>query len=865
MEIIRKISRWQKQEFLQFLSPENPQVNSMGILGIEPERLASDAQAASCFQKVVRTYLISFVRGQPLQDQAKKVWEEHLPIPHPDVQALLEVAARTLPWWGSLSHCPGFSAVVETHLLGSIVRQWAKEQVTIRDLEKQNLAWQACRPAQYDFALKLASKVCGQLYRGTGPNLQQYLQQLYLGAYRQIDTHLTGTGLPADFTGPVQILEHSRHSLSAAQSDALRQKKFIPLQPLPIGTCQGDTELDSLAGHLMLDSFQTQGGLNHNHFVFSFAKHTAPLTAIPTYRLKHKGIESASLVDYIHDVDWQERHWAYETGSNIAPRPPEGMKSVLPSEWFFSHRILPCTLSALGIYSYWTPTFQEAVLQVRRQCPTFAQEVAGYVFNPEIVLWFLIRPVVVRHILAEIDHLNSDLHGSARDLSEQLSWIVKNQDEAFRWLKDRYNIIDQPPVRRTVQSAPSTNWCGHGNWYLLPEHIREMEKDGMVRRTIKMSGVYSVVENSIKEEVLSRQGRSKVRHRVEELGNLLVYPNPLIGHERHSKTEFGQPKYLAPEESISPPMLVPVQAKFTPHNKSYLTSISPPDFVRTRGQALDELRRYEQKVDLSNYTQHLLRLGHATEHAAHLAALVLRHSTVSALYDALTDGSADIEVTEGQKKTYVMYQSYKDLIETEDFHFLSSLPAGKPIKEYEALLQSLPRRANKLFVCSPGVWQPLKSWKKFSPEGKKFILDTFSLDTPPDTPVSPLNERNKYCLTPPWAGILNYQNRKIIITYDQDADQNPGVALSVSALAQCFLDISPSSQVDYRLITPRAGISAKGADDFIVAHGNQAFWDGLEVSTVAANISHGELVSQPHASYIGYLIEKARQHIKTLA
>lgn len=862
MEVIRKISRWQKQDFHEFLFPERPNDDSLGTLGIEPDQLVSDTRTSPYLERVVRNYIISFVRGQSMHEKPKKVWEVHLPVPRPETQALLEAAARVLPWWDSLTHSPGFSALVETHLLGGLVRQWAQEQESIIKMGKQNVAWQASRSAQFEFAEKLTRKVCEQAYRGAGKNILPYLQQLYLCAYRQIDAHLAGAGTAQNSLGPVQVLAHTRHPPSPAQEYLLRQKKFIPLQPLPESNYQANAELDNLCGHLMLDSFQTQGGVNHDHFIFAFTKYMAPLTSIPIYRYKHKGIESAALVDYIHSIGWQNQHWAHELKPTLTPQPPAGMKSVLPPDWFFSHRILPCTLSALGIYPYWTPTFQEAVLQVRRQCPEFAQAAASYIFNPEVTLWYLLQPVVAIQILAEIDRLVSDLNVSGLTPSEQLDWIGKNQQEAFCWVKRRFNIIDRPPVRRSVQSAPSTNWCGHGDWFLLPEHIHEMEKDGMIRRTIKMSGVYSIVENSGKEEVLSRQGRSKVRHRVEELGNLLVYPNPLLGHERHSKTEFGQPKYLAPEESISPPMLVPVQAKFTEHNKSYLVGLNSPTFVQVRMQALDELRRYEQKVDLSNYTQQLLRLGHATEHAAKLAALVLRYSTTSALYGAITDCAADIELTEGQKKTYVMYQSYKELIEREDFNFLVSLPTGKPIKEYEVLLERLPRRPNKLFVCSPGVWQPLKSWKKFPVEDKRFICETFLQDTPVDQAQSPFNQLNKYCLSPPWAGMLDFKGRRIIITYDQDADQNPGVALSVSALAQCFLDISPSSQVNYRRIIPQGHVNAKGADDFIVAHGSKAFWDSLDVSPVAPNISHGELVSQPHASYIGYLIEKALQAVK---
>ena len=857
MDIIRRITSRGRQEFADRMAKSRPPSPAMGLLGLQLADHDED-KVRYWTGKIAKAELVAFVRGQQTTEKSKKAWHPYLPELKPDEQLAIEFLASALPWWESLAHIPGFCGLVETQIMGSLVQDIGREAGSAQQVEQGNSAWAAKRPEQHRFASSLAEKVIHQLHRGAGGKHREFLHQLYLSGFRQIDLHISS---PAEKSqGPVTVLQYNRNDLPDSETEILHHRRFVPLLSLPLPE-HHLSDNDPLIGHLMLDVLQTGGGVNHDHFVISFVKYHAPLSTIPTYRLAHKGIGNVSLFEAIYALDWTSPQIAHELGNVVMPTPPSGLQSIMPNVWFQSNRVIPGTLSCLGLYPYLSSGFRDAVNAIKETCPEFAQATVGYPHLAELCLYkaFVLSSTTVQ-LEEELQQLARYLgyEGKTSTAEGQVALISKHQQQALDWLVDRYKLVTAVPAKRPVTSAPSTNWCGHGEWYLLPEHIADMSKDGMSKRTIKMSGCYSVLDNEDKEKIFSRFGRSRVRRRVEELGSLLVYPNPLIPHERHSKTEHGEPKYLAPEGSISPPMLIPVQAQFTAFNREYLTQLSEQSDIIDRSTALSKLVSYERKVDLSEYTQHLLRLGHRTDHAARLAEHTLKHSTLSSLYDALTDPEAEVEITEGQKKAYKMFQSYKELIEAEDFAFLETLSAGEKLEDLERAIKNLPRRKSKLFICSPGVWQPVKSWRKFSPEEKKSFLTSRNLPIGEShQPASPLNPTNKYCLTEPWTRLVDCSRRRIIITYDQDADQNPAVALSVSALAQSFLDAFLDCQVCYRRIETRNGKVAKGADDFLVAHGNLPFWNGLQVYPVAPNVSHGELVGQPGNSYIGYLIAKA--------
>lgn len=403
---------------------------------------------------------------------------------------------------------------------------------------------------------------------------------------------------------------------------------------------------------------------------------------------------------------------------------------------------------------------------------------------------------------------------------------------------------------------PKRDWFDHRNWVLDPDHVRNMMRDGMSERTIKMSGAYTVKDEQEKMEITSRYGRSRRRNR-EFLGRLLVFPNPLIFCEQHSRTDVDKPKYIAPEDSCSPPMVIPVQGAFTKHNQRFLRAQNG-DYYETRLTRLEVAKAAERDLDINGYANFLSELGFAAGPAREAAEIVFANSTMSHLYEAMEDNSADIEITEGQKKAYKMFQSYKEVLEADDKEFMRLLKQDMSSDEIRNLATSRRQRPNKLFICSPGVWQPVKAWKNMTGAEKLDVMELASQrgNAQPPAGKPPFNPTNKYCMVPSWLNMVDWRNRKIIITYDLDAARNINVAHSVTCLAQAFMDANPGASFHYRIITPVKGKICKGADEFIVGNGNLAFWDGLEVRKVAANVSWKELSSQD-GNFIEYLAKKA--------
>ena len=55
-----------------------------------------------------------------------------------------------------------------------------------------------------------------------------------------------------------------------------------------------------------------------------------------------------------------------------------------------------------------------------------------------------------------------------------------------------------------------------------------------------------------------------------------------------------------------------------------------------------------------------------------------------------------------------MYQSYKALIESEEEAFVKKLSTSIPDQQILDIISIKAQRPNKLFVCSTGVWLPVK-------------------------------------------------------------------------------------------------------------------------------------------------------------
>ena len=414
---------------------------------------------------------------------------------------------------------------------------------------------------------------------------------------------------------------------------------------------------------------------------------------------------------------------------------------------------------------------------------------------------------------------------------------------------------------RPIHIESNRDWFKHHSWVLAPDHIRNLMQDGLSERTIKMSGAYTVFDEFEKSNIISRYGRSPRKSR-EYLGRLLVFPNPLIWFEQHSRTDIDKPKYIAPDNSCSPPMPIPVQACVTPYNQKYLEELNGKEEFQIRVDRLSAAKEAEKRIDIEGYSEILEKAGFDKARAALIAEQVFTASTSSRLYNAMADTQAEIEITEGQKKAYKMFQSYKELLAVQDVNFLKGLDPSMPNDAIAAKIQGagLASKPNKLFLCSPGVWQPIKAWKNIHREEKLQILEAVGT-TGASAGKSPLNPNNKYCMIPSWMFMIDWTSRKVIITYDQDAGQNINVAHSITSLAQSITDVAPNAEIYYRLIEEINGKKAKGADDFLVAHGNSVFWEQLKLVSITPNVSWKE-ISDFKGNYI-LSLSKQRYQAKT--
>lgn len=745
---------------------------------------------------------------------------------------------------GGMSQLAEIKSLVDRYILGCVLHDACLEQERVKEEAHRNKKWAALRPQLFEFAEIASRKSVRFTHRDASPKWQELLMQAYISGHRILDAHFTGSrelsGMPAfKFIGVEMEL------------DPEEQRRFTKLQFVKIGPVTGETYGECLDAEPLLHKVLlacTGGGpkgFNYDNFISTLVRESYPLLSTPTYQLGQKGLGDLEYMDSVVEM-CDAVAWLPHRGESTIPEPPEGYASVLPAEWMLNNRVYPQNLNFLGLPVYAHNGVSAIVQLTKEKLPELAKSAS------DAGVFSMILSSALRDILSDAVSVRlRRLAPSAETVEAALRYIASHQDEVCQSLSDAG--AQEKVVKRRVLVPESMNWADHKDWMLLPQHIADMEKDGLSNRTIKMSGVYSVTDEKEKAQIISRFGRSPERGGLEQLGKLMVFPNPLIFHERHSKTELSKPKYVAPDNSCSPPMLVPSQADFTRGNSSFLETQNDRLVQAQRKHSLDALRQHEKNTDLHQFTEAMLRLGFGTAIAAKFAKRVLEASSWR-LYSAIHDPSAEIEITEGQKKIYSMYQSYKQLMEDSAMEFIHKVSPDTTEDEFIYLLGGMPKLPNKLFVCSPGVWQPVKSWKKFTPEQKSLFCHLAGVKAEAGS-GSPLNQACKYALTPAWLGMVPWEGKSVIVTYDQDADKNINVAQSVSALAQAIMDYAPGTRVYYRMIRQIGSKAAKGADDFIVAHGGAVFWNDLEVFSVRPNIPFDELERNAKKSFIGYILE----------
>ena len=745
----------------------------------------------------------------------------------------------------------------------------------IRHEEKLIAEWSKARPTQAGYAKNAATSTVNMLWRGAPEELKKLLVTAFTSGYRNLDAHFTGR---QSFEGTTT---YRRLDLTLSGLPPEKKRGFDKLGFIQVGHATGHTYGAQPQNQAMLEAAMlecTYPGKNSNrpysydNFVNQYAQSLAPILTMPPHKLTQKGLSGPQFISSLAEILDVDSPTAPHTESHTRLSPPQGMLTVVPREWLEAQRLSPQILERLGIPAYVHPGVRVACAEIREKLPDFSAAVQNSKVIDLLACKATLKPVLSRLVVAEMlsmpDRLNMPELGAGaldrqlpahRPTSEKLDDLLKSTAKRQAHVVKAYMDLNNQEVAKSevkkVEIEPGRNWADHKDWILLGDHITDMQVDGLSKRTMKMAGVHSVTAEEDKDKILSRCGRSPSKDRVY-LGRLLVFPNPLIIHEAHSKTDLSSPKYVAPDHSCSPPMLIPAQAKSSAASEGYLRMMNGEGF-ESRMAKLDQLREAEREIDIKEYRDHLEQIGFTGERAGRIAGIVYHGSTASKIYDAYDDPTADIEITEGQKKAYKMFQSYGELLRDEDKEFMSSLPTDVSDEEVAKLASSRPARPNKLFACSPGVWALAKSWKKFNPEEKALFLEATGAKDP-GKPVSPVNPACKYVLNPSWMHMVPFGERRVIITYDQDADVNVAVAHSITSLGQAVHDLYPKAQVEYRFIVERNNAKAKGADDFIVAHGNKPFWDDLEIGKIARNADFNKMKADG-PPYLRKLVELAAE------
>lgn len=871
----------------------------------------------------IRDEAIALIAGEPRPyEKQPSYWEKYTPNPLPlSMEEGVKVACEPPYWLGGLLNLPQVEqAICDKAILG-LFEDLKAESETLKHEEALIEEWHQQRPQTWSFANAATTDYIKFNYKGIDKN--EALQAVWISrmaGFRILDAHITGvqqiedqqtSGIPLTF----KKLQFDLGDLPEAFKAEMEKPAlaFVKIGKVisaeygqkKNGTIDAQRILERAIFECRHPGSDQDRKFNYDHFVAQYSKLVAPILFMTPLKVKQKNLGSIELIHKLYSLAANTPELDMpETRSPILVEPPDDFvrSEAISQNWMSQDRVSPQQLEFIGLAPYQHKNVTQALELTKTGIPEFAVKVEAKLMvealKQQLIENTILAPVIAQGVQREVVRIYQKLldpaaaqvqfqqiqdkysghqlaevqsRGEAFDIA--LKYIgdpkhKQNQERALKVMTELYQVSEKTRNVRTVTAPEAINWNKHQTgdlsgsiptgWILLDEHIKDMQKDGLSDRTIKMAGVRSIVDEEERLKVLSRNGKSATHAGMLKNGVLLIYPNPLIS-EAHSKTENPEKKYVAPDGSCNPPMLIPVQARVVTYNKEFLSR--KHDDISEQEVALKRLRDHEQKIDLNNYTTHFLESGFEPVRAKNLAEMLYAFSTSSKLYQAMEDDEADIEITEGQKKAYKMYQSYKELIEAEDEAFVAGLSPAMDDQDIKNLSINKPNRKNRIFICSPGVWLPVKSWEKFKPEEKAEICKFFSVEDK-NGKASPLNPATKYCLTPSWAATVPMNGRLITITYDSDAKDNPNVAQSVSAMAQAIKDAFPDTKIAYRLITPKNGIEKKGADDYLVAFGNKPFYDELEVSEIAPNIGFKEIVSEgPKAgSLIHYLIQKQQEH-----
>jgi len=861
---------------------ETPIFARLGFGNLLIEESDVRSQLEDTLKPLVQQRVVDILSGS---DEGKKFtnhWERYLTAaPKIEETRAKEILEADDFWLSSLERVPDFQGVVNDFILSRLFLDIYGEVEQLNAERELLRHWESKRPTQAAFAREVATEQLKFQHKGASPASQELIKQAYMAGFRQLDAHFCGRQTFKNDLISYRRLDFELPDLSPDIRQRFERMNYIQLgavESVEYGTRpENQTMLEQAMFECKHPGNKSERKYNYQNFVVQYAQSISPILTMPSLKLTQKGLKGAEFISELVELARQEKIILPHTEENVIPQPPTGYLSFAPREWMTGNRVAPQTLEFLGIPAYVHPNLRMGLEKIRRELPTFAQGVDSSEHSRNYCTrQSILEPLqaqMIRGTLLELfqtqrpeefkrctDSHSDPLQREEALLDGALKYAGQNQQDALNWVAQHYDLKEKKEVRRRVQLPGEADWFGHKDWFLLSDHIKDMTKDGLSERIIKMSGAYSVTDEDQKSKIFARLGRSEGKSQ-EYLGRLLVFPNPLIYFEQHSKTDLAKPKYKAPDESCNPPMVIPAQAMPVEYNREYLTKLNGKDKFQERTQGLARMREYQKDLDQQNYTEVLVKNGFAPDRGAQVAARVFQASTASRLYHAMEDENAHVEITEGQKKAYKMFQSYKELIEGEDKDFLSRLSPGISDETLDQAISGRQSRPNKLFVCSPGVWMPVKTWKKFSPDEKKEFLDATGVEDAHGT-MSPANKKTKYAMMPSWLKILPLEGRQVCITYDQDAAQNASVTQSVSAMAQGIIDCFPNAKIFYRLIEPRHNVVAKGADDFLVAHGNRPFWDDLRVEEVAANISMQELQSEPRQSYIQYLIDKQKKALE---
>lgn len=892
LEPVQKLSKTAQANFInarinvintaQFLAGQ-PSSLELGNLALRTTPLAVETQNIS--RPIAEQNILNYLQGK-LEPKPKfsLLWEKYLPQKPEAAELEIVQVARESTKVDKLFNTPLIAELLADEAACAIYDSIKKSQGRAQQEHILNEDWKEKRPAEWNWANKATNDFIKFNFPSNGTDAYQAanaeISIARLAGFRALDAHFTGE---QQFEGNI-IYKKPKFQFAEALDPAKRREFESKFGFLKLGKVSkveyGVNESGKLWHQKAMTecSFEASRGqdikFQPDHIVAQIANEIHPIMSLSDVKAIQKGLVGRTFLAELN---------------HLAKLSQNTQVTRVDAEVLQKSGLIPEDLLALGINPMQDINRARAGAVTLREIPAFA-EALQLPDTRQTLVEQSIKNVVVKPLIAGqeqflmirlLESINPGAYKSAitnpgeteqeklanRNNTFELAVIMasKDQSKALNKLVATRNIEVPKHQFQTVTADARQNWKKlppadpnnpePNGWFLLKDHIANMTKDGLSKRTIKMAGAYSVVDPNQVVDIVSRYGRSEPNAGMKANGRLLVYANPLIKHEQHCGTDLAFKKYTAPDGSCNPPLVAAAQAKFTEHNRQYLKTLNGKDDIAEIETALKAMQGYEKELDQENYINFFVEGGFGADRAKVLGKALYSASTSHKLYDAINDPNAAIEITEGQKKVYKMYQSYKELVEAEDKEFAQKLPKSASDAELLDILQRKPNRPNKLFVCSPGVWMPVKSWRKFTAEDKASFCASLNVEDLNGS-NSPLNANCKYALTPPWINMIDMTGRSITITYDSDVQDNIGVAQSVSAMSQTIKDAFPNSKLNYRLIAGKTPEESLGADDYIVKYGEKSFWDELVVGEIAPNVGHPELIKNKGKSYIKYLVDK---------